>query len=80
MIHRLLEPLIFPFDDIFKEKRKPLILHFRLLHVITLLVIFAVWGRDYNIFMRCVVWRCMVGIVKIEYALLLVNLVAMGII
>ena len=56
MIHGLFEPLIFSFDDIFKEKSKPLILHFSLLHVVALLVtvVFRCW--DHKFFMWCIVW------------------------
>lgn len=59
MIHWLFEPLIFSFDDIFKEKRQSLILHFSLLHVIALLVAVVFGSGDHKIFMWCIVWGWM---------------------
>ena len=59
MIHWLFEPLIFSFDDIFKEKRQSLILHFSLLHVIALLIAVVFGSGDHKIFMWCIVWGWM---------------------
>ena len=51
MIHRLFEPLIFSFHDIFQEKCQPLILHFSLLHVVAFLVTFVFRSGDHQVFM-----------------------------